>query len=272
MTHTDKSTGTVLTGFPALYLKDDGGKWYWQLKQFYYLLDDSNEAKRSDRASEKQQEFHGLRFAGDVRWDARKRECRKHLKLDKFLNLEWNHHTDYEQLAKIAKKHFSQVKDCIGLLVRKLKPSQIYTELISQLGLKVESKQVRKRSPSGESKTVRTKRINPSSWQLAQMFITHQKELRLQRATNNQDQYSTVTPPPVFISRDKVGCDTNQSLTHNGLQAINSPKSTAYLKTPEIEGDNPMIDQPLQSTNTTKNDSLDSEDAIADLAKLSDAS
>ena len=265
ITHQDKTTKQVLTGFAALYLKDDGGKWYQKLKQLDYLLDDSNEAERSDRASEKQQEFHGTRFAGDIRWNARKRECRKHLKLDKFLNLEWNHHKDYDRLAKLSKKYNSHIKDSIGLSVKKLKPSQIYTELISQFGLKIESKQVRERSPNGESKTVTTKRLNPISWELAQLFITHQRELRLQRTTNNQEQYSTVTTPPVFISKDKGGCDTYQSHIHNGLQAIKSTKKINDQKIPKIGGDNPIMNEPIQPQNTTEN-SLDSEEAIADLA------
>lgn len=265
ITHQDKTTKQVLTGFAALYLKDDGGKWYGELKQLDYLLDESNEAVKSDRRKEKQQEFHGTRFAADVRWNARKRECRKHLNLDKFLNLKWNHHKDYEGLARLAKKYNSHIKDSIGLSVKKLKPSQIYTELISQLGLKVESKQKRVRSPNGESKPVRTKRINPSSWELAQLFIAHQREFRLQRTTDNQEQYSTVTPPPVFISKDKGGCDTHKSLIHTGLQAIKSTKKINDQKIPKIEGDNPIMNEPIQPQNTTEN-LLDTEEAIADLA------
>ena len=105
VTHTDKYTGETLTGYAALYLKDDGGSWYRRLKQLYYLIDNHDEAVRSDRASESQQQFHGARFAGDLSWNAQKRQCRLHLGVDKLLDTEWRQPQDYKQLASLAKKN-----------------------------------------------------------------------------------------------------------------------------------------------------------------------
>nr|MDJ0592996.1 hypothetical protein [Pleurocapsa sp. MO_226.B13] len=134
VTHIDKYTGETLTGYAALYLKDDGGSWYRQLKQLYYLIDNYDEAVRSDRHRESQQEFHGTRLGSDISWNARKRKCRLHLGVDKLLDTEWRNSQEYEQLASLAKKSHCRVKDTIGLSVKKLTPAQVYTELIRQLG------------------------------------------------------------------------------------------------------------------------------------------
>ena len=59
--------------------------------------------------------------------------------IDLLIDTEWRKPQEYEQIANIAKKHDRQVKDMIGLSVKKLSPAQIYTELVRQLGLKTES-------------------------------------------------------------------------------------------------------------------------------------
>ena len=222
VTHTDKHTGETLTGYAALYIRDDNGKWYRQLKQLYYLIDNYDEAVRSDRASESQQQFHGARFAGDLSWNARKRQCRLHLGVDKLLDTEWRQSQDYKQLASLAKKYHRRVKDTIGLSVKKLTPAQIYTELVRQLGLETKSVQ-QKQSTSEGKKTVRVRRITPESWELAELFIAHREEIRLQRTTNKSEPNKpkeAVTPPPIFISKEKGGVLPSKSHVDNGLQPL----------------------------------------------------
>ena len=222
VTHTDKYTGEQLTGYAALYLKDDGGRWYRQLKQLYYLIDNYDEAVKSDRASESQQQFHGARFAGDLSWNARKRQCRLHLGVDKLLNTEWRIAQDYKQLANLAKKHHRSIKDTVGLSVKKLTPAQVYTELIRQLGLKTESIQQKQLTPDGK-KTVRLKRITTESWELAELFIAYREEIRLQRTTKKSSPNKpkeAVTPPPIFISKETGGVLPNESRVDNGLQPL----------------------------------------------------
>ena len=277
ITHTDKHTGETLTGYAALYLKDDGGKWYRQLKQLYYLIDNYDEAVRSDRAQESQQQFYGERFAGDVSWNARKRKCRLHLGVDKLLDTEWRQAQDYKQLANRGKKYHRQIKDTVGLSVKKLTPSQIYTELICQLGLKTESKQIKQLTPNGK-KTVRLRRITPKSWEFAELFIAHREELRLQRATNKSETNKpkeAVTPPPMFISKEKGGVLPAKSHIDKGFQVLNivekvptqneeqMTQNSATTPCNSIEQNNTKY-----SLDSNKAEVFDSSEAIADLADM----
>ena len=256
ITYADKHTGELLTGYPALYLKDNGGKWYRQLKQLYYLLDDSDEAIASDRRKESQQEFHGLRFAADLKWDGRKRQCRKHLGLDKLLDLDWKYPEDYQCLAEKSQKYHRDIKDSIGLSVKKLTPGQIYSHLISQLGLLTESKQIKQRTPDGKTKTIRIKRITPESWKLAQLFLAHREGTRLQNTTgksSDQKPEIAVTPSPVFLSRESGEVLPDQSLISTGLQPSEIPKNLTRPETSEIVSNNTVELQSATSQNTTKN-------------------
>lgn len=277
VTHTDKHTGETLTGYAALYLKDEGGKWYRQLKQLYYLIDEYGEAPRSDRAQENQQQFHGSRFAGDINWNARKRECRKHLGIDQFLDIDWRSSQDYEQLAMLAKKQHRQIKDAIGLSVKKLSPAQIYTELISQLGLKTESSQIKQLTVDGK-KTIRQRRITSDSWELAELFIAHKEEIRLQRTTNKPEPNKpkeTVTPPPTFISKEKGGVLPSESHVDNGFQALSIVKKVPTQNKEQMTQNSTTTPCNSLSRNATELhlniqevEVFDTPSAIADLANM----
>ena len=285
VTHQDKYTGETLTGYAALYLKDDGGRWYRQLKQLYYLIDNYDEAVRSDRTQESQQEFHGSRFAGDISWNARKRKSRLHLGVDKLLDTEWRLPQEYKQLADRGKKYHRSIKDTVGLSVKKLTPAQVYTELIRQLGLKTESKQIKQLTPDGK-KTVRLRRITPESWEIAELFITHREELRLQRATNKPEPNKpkkAVTPPPIFISKEVGGVLPTESSIDTGFQTLNivkkvpTPHEEQMTQNSTTTPDN-FIEQnntkyPLDSNEAEDFDSseakvFDTQGAIADLADM----
>lgn len=275
--HTDKYTGETLTGYAALYLKDNGGSWYRQLKQLYYLIDNYDEAVRSDRAQESQQEFHGARFAGDVSWNARKRQCRLRLGVDKLLDTEWRQAPDYKQLAALAKKNHCRVKDTVGLSVKKLTPAQVYTELIRQLGLKTESIQQKQLTPEGK-KNIRVRRITPESWELAELFIAHREELRLQRTTQKSEPNQpkeAVTPPPVFISKEEEGVLPSESLLDTGLQPLKIVgKSPARNIEQMVQNSTTTPDNVIEQNNTeypldnNEVDVFDSSEAISDLANM----
>ena len=206
--HFDSLSEQTLTGYAALYLKDNNGQWYRQLKQLDYLLDESGAAIASDRQRERQQSRYGRRFPGDLSWNGRKRECRHHLGLNELIHTNWNNPEEFQPLAQIAKKHHRQVKDAIGLSVTKLTPAQIYTELVAQLGLKTASNQIKQQLADGSKKTIRLKRITPESWELAQLFIIHRRELRLQRNTKKSESNQperAVTPPLLFLSKEFGG-------------------------------------------------------------------
>jgi hypothetical protein len=277
VTHIDKYTGECLAGYAALYLKDDGGKWYEQLKQLYYLLDNYDEATKSDRRKENQQKFYGARFAGDISWNARKRQLRKRLGIDQLIDTEWRPAQEYAQLATLAKKQHRQVKDATRLSVKKLSPAQTYTELVSQLGLKTESSQVKQLTADGK-KTIRQRRITPESWELAELFIVHREELRLQRTTkksapNNPNQ--AVTPPPIFISREEGGVLPSISHTDNGFQALKLVKKISPQHEEQMTQNGTTKPHHSMEQNTTEH-SLDTDEvkvfdtpeAIADLADM----
>lgn len=279
VSHTDKHTGRVLTGYAALYLKDNGGKWYRQLKQLYYLIDNYDEATKSDRAQESQQEFHGSRFAGDISWNARKRKYRLHLGMDKLLDTEWRQAQDYKQLANLARKYHRQIKDTVGLAVKKLTPAQVYTELIRQLGLKTESKGQKQSTPDGK-KTVRLRRITPESWELAELFIAHREGLRLQRTTSqaelNQPK-EAVTPPPIFISEEIGGVLPSKSHIATGFQTSKIVDKVPFQNEEQMIQNSTIKPQNSinQSTTECRSDSneneaedFDTDIAIADLADM----
>jgi hypothetical protein len=277
VTHTDKYTGECLTGYAALYLKDDGGKWYGQLKQLYYLLDNYDEATKSDRRKESQQEFHGARFVGDISWNARKRQLRKHLGIDQLIDPEWRQPQEYEQLAMLALKQHRQVKDTTGLSVKKLYPAQIYTELVSQLGLKTESSQIKQLTADGK-KTIRLRRITPESRELAELFIVHREGLRLQRTTNKSEPNKpkeAVTPPPIFISRKEGGVLPSESHVDNGFQTSKIVKKTPSQEAERItQNVNTKLHNSIEQNTTeysldsNKVKVFDSSEAIADLADM----
>ena len=285
VTHIDKYTGEALTGYAALYLKDNGGSWYRQLKQLYYLIDNYDEAVRSDRASENQQQFHGARFAADLSWNARKRQCRLRLGVDKLLDTEWRQPQDYKRLAALAKKNHCRVKDTVGLSVKKLTPAQVYTEIIRQLGLRTESIQQKQSTPDGK-KNIRVRRITPESWEIAELFIAHREELRLQRTTQKSEPNKpkeAVTPSPIFISKEKGGVLPSESYVDNGLQPLKTIEKTTErniermaqnsITTPDnfIEQNN--TEYPLDTNDAKVFDSseaicFDTTGAIADLADM----
>ncbi len=267
VTYTDKPTQQVLTGYAALYLKDKGGQWYRQLQQLYYLLDPHHQAIASDRQRERQQERYGRRFAGDLSWNGRKRECRLRLGLSELIHTDWTNPEDFQQLAQIAKQNSRQIKDAIGLSVIKLTAAQIYTELVAQLGLKTSSTQSKQQLADGSKKTVRLKRITPESWELAQLFIAHRSELRLQRTTKNSEFNQpeiAVTPPLLFLSEEPGGVLPGQTHTGQTLEPPLEPPNGPSQKCPETEADD-LSNEPSNESVHTTSDSLDSEEAIEDL-------
>ena len=232
VTYVDKVTGETLTGYKALYLKDDGGKWYRQLKQLYYLLAPESEAIANDHKREKQQKFYGSRFAGDITWNARKRKCRTFLGIDKLITPDWTSPRDYWALAAKAKKHHTQVKETINLSVKRLTSSQIYTELMRQLGVELESQWAREKLPNG--RRYKNRRITEESWELSQLFIAHQFQYRFQteEKENPQDrrkdvlkEEETQITPPSNLYKNTGGGDQAQTSTPSSNEA----QSTSYI-------------------------------------------
>ena len=265
--HTDKYTGEELTGYAALYLMDNGGKLYRGLKQLFYLVDKNDEAVRSDYKKQKRQQFHGARFASDITWDARKKKLREYVGLDRLIDSQWRQSSEFNELGIRLKKHPQQVKDVIGLSVKNIHPSQIYTALMRQLGLKTESKQVKEKTANG-TRTVRWKRITPESLAIAELSIAHQEDLRLQRTTENLESVeveNAVTPPPIFLSNQDGGVLPGLAHTQQDLQPTKSQKSVLVSNSIDsVQGaTETQPDRTEQSTTENSQNSLNMESAIA---------
>ena len=248
-----------------MYLKDDRGKYYQQLKQLYYLLAEESQALASDRRRERQQEFHGTRFAADISWNGRKRKCRLDLGLDKLLHTKWTTVEDYQQLTSQAKKDRRQVKESIGLSVKKLNPSQIYTELIAQLGLKTEAKEKR----SHDGKKIRIRRITPQSWELARLFIIHRENLRLQCTTKNPQLNQPeigVSPLLLFLSQESEGVRQSQGKISKALEPSSESQNLLPQKSPHTSSSKIINLDSMAPHHTTKAP-LDREEATGNIER-----
>jgi hypothetical protein len=159
------------TGYAAMALKNVRGDYGRQLEAFYLLNQDVSESIARDIAAEHRQEKRGYgRFAGDIRWNTRKRKCRESLGLIEFLKPgEWWEPKDYKPMAEKAKQYSRHIKDALGLNVENITAGQIFTELMRQVGLSFETKSV-----SGQKWKLR--KIKDEDWEYCQMFVRHKQK------------------------------------------------------------------------------------------------
>ena len=161
--------------------------------------------------------------------------------------------------------------------VKKLTPAQIYTELVRQLGLETKSVQ-QKQSTSEGKKTIRVRRITPESWELAELFIAHREGLRLQRTTQKSEPNKpniAVTPPPIFISKQRGGVLPSESYVDIGLQPLKLVEKTTDLNIEQMaRNSTTTLDNFIEQNNTeypldtNEAEVFDTTGAIADLANM----
>jgi hypothetical protein len=169
-----KETGKSLTGYAAMYLKNERGEHYRKLENYYLLMSDESEAIERDLAREYRQLKHGCgRFAADVRWQGRKRKCREWLGLREFLEPDkWHTPADYQQLVNRAKSKASMIKDCLGINVENIPTNaQIVTELAAQVGIEFDKRRV-------DGQKWKERKVNAESLKFAQMFVEHKLALK----------------------------------------------------------------------------------------------
>jgi hypothetical protein len=196
-----------LTGWEALYLKDKNEKWYGKLKQAYYLLVGREEAIAADYAREKEQLYqtehfldgdrHKRRYAGDVTWNARKREARRFIGLHKFLDAQtWHSPGDFKGLKSKASKFAFNFFDATAIDPSNphLSVTQFYEALVEQLGLEIEKsewktelvfdlqgKAVLNKDGTQKRKKYKLRRINSESWKWFEMFCEHRRAMKERR-------------------------------------------------------------------------------------------
>ena len=189
-------SGEELTGFAAMHLKNQQGHYHRALEAFYLLLAPDVEAIAKDLAIEERQLHEAqLRFAGDARWNTRKKKAREFLGLASFFKPDrWFDPKDYEELVQRARSKAADIKDVLNLSIYKLEDGQIFPELMRQVGLSVESKYVR---PDNGTQPYRQRKITDESWQAVQMYVSYRESLKSIREEALSQQQGAAVPSPV---------------------------------------------------------------------------
>lgn len=209
---THKKTGREFTGYAAMALKNARGEYQRHLDNFFLLSKPIEESKERDYKAESRQQKHGERFAGDVRWNARKRKCREFLGLHEFINPEtidkWLDPNDFAELASKAKNYPDQVREVLNLDVSKISPGQIFGQLMDQIGLGLDKKSV-----AGQKYKLR--RINKQDYEYVQMYLTHKESLELGKVASIE---------PVAVVEQVAVAETSEDplipLIVDGFQSI----------------------------------------------------
>jgi hypothetical protein len=170
-----------LSGYEALYFLDKRG-WGSKMKMLYLLTHELGDviAATMDLAPETKQIeqlnnhfIEGERFAGDIKWNLRKRKAFEFLKVTDYLRPgEFIHPDQRKKLVSKLRNHADSIKECFTWTITKEKADgAIYRELFEgQFGLNVLSRQVK-------GQKGRFQAIDPQSWQYFELYAKHQNEL-----------------------------------------------------------------------------------------------
>ena len=199
-TRFEHRSGEELSGFSAMFLKNQRGQYYQALESFYLLVSSDSEAITKDLAIEERQvDEAGSRFAGDIRWNTRRKKAREFLGLRAFFEHDrWFQPRDYWELVHRARSKAADIKDVLNLSIQRLKDGQIFTELMRQVGLSMESEYVR---PGDGSEPYRQRKISDESWQAAQMYVRYKESLK---ATYEEKE---VAPAPTGVVSTAVAAN-----------------------------------------------------------------
>jgi|GEM_PF-1318895 len=191
-----------LSGYEALYFRDKRG-WGSRLKMLYLLTHAEGDviaAKMDLDPEEKQLDqlnthcIEGQRFAGDIKWNSRKRKALQFLKVTDYLKPgEYIHPDQRQKLVSKVRNHAERLKECFTWTITKEKADgTIYRELFeNQLGLNVLSKQVKEQKG-------RFQAIDPQSWKYFELYAKHQNELYATDEELQQvDQINWQSPQPI---------------------------------------------------------------------------
>ena len=187
-----KETGKVLTGFAAMFLKNERGVYKKQLDNFLLLTSETEEAVARDLAEEAKQLRHNEgRFPADVRWRTRQKKAREFLGLHKFLDPDkWFEPKDYADMGARAKEFAPMVKDALNLSVENINGGQIFGELMQQLSLELEKKWAEIKPGQ---KRFKRRRISAESWQFAQMYVAYRESLKAEAVDEKEIAIEPVT-------------------------------------------------------------------------------
>lgn len=217
-----KQTGLMLTGYAAMYLKNHRGLYRERLENFYFLISSIEDAIAKDIAAEYRQLKHGYgRFPADIQWRTRQKKAREFIGLVDFLNPDiWTTPKDYKVLGEKAKFYALFIKDVLNLSVDKLSDSQIYTELMQQLGLTLEKEWVN--DPVAKCK-YKKRRISEESWYYAQMYVAYRKSLKAEVQTKESAALvatSQITQQSLAITQQVTASNSAASVQAETVQNL----------------------------------------------------
>lgn len=205
LTYTNKS-GEVFRGFEAAVLKNRQNRYQNELEAFYLLQSDISEAVLKDLTpEEKQMKQSGERFAGDVKWNTRKKQAREFLDLKSVLKPGiWFNPADFALIISKTRAQAQPLQDTLNLSVDNISDGQIIGELIRQIGLEFDERWVTPKS----GKRYKQRRINQQSWDRAWQYVRYKESLKVQPETEAVVPAPIADPPPVAsFSEAKRGGD-----------------------------------------------------------------
>jgi len=197
----EKETVT-LSSYAAAAMKISGN-FKSELESYHLLRCDLNDSAAKDWwAESKQLEFSGERFAGDITWNARKKAARDFLEVPQFIDK----HKDVERIpekeiramAIKARCHADLCCEVLGLKQiknPKTRDAQIVSEILNQVGIKIDNKRDRKNKTYERS-------INKQS--LAECEAFHQHKLRQKAEREAKAQAKLGIEPEYLTSTEKL--------------------------------------------------------------------
>jgi len=196
--------GTVLTGYQAMVLKDERGRYKTKLDNFYQLVFDESVAIAKDvRAAQKQLSQGEGVCPQDLRINTRRRECRQFLGLDQFMQPgeEWEP-LDFWSMAQKARANAPHIKDTLNLTIpidpKESPAAWVFEMLVDQLGLDLDKRW----APRVEGQQrFKLRKISEESWQYAQMYLQYQRTLLQPQSTEQVKTLGAIVP----ISSSVIG-------------------------------------------------------------------
>ncbi len=212
---------------PELVKADDNGKLRANYSQLYYLTRSFDVVAYHSKKNREEN-----KFIFDCRHDAIKRDMRKAMDLDKFLDPEFTWVEDSPEVQEIkayCQHNAPNLKVKLGVLfTKKMTGCQIVGILLDQLGLKTISK---RGSVDAAGKRVRTYQLDPTRWELFQQYaairdkrweLLKAKEQSLSTPVGETVQVPTeeLTSTPPYINKLEGGVDAEEPMGMRHLPRV----------------------------------------------------
>lgn len=213
----------TLSGYAAAAMKISGN--FKSELESYHLLrcDISDSAAKDWWVESKQLEFSDERFAGDITWNARKKAARDFLEVSQFIDK----HKDVERIpeqeikamAIKARCHSDLCYEVLGLKQvknPKTRDAQIVSEILNQVGIKIDNKRDRKKQTYERS-------INKESLAFCEAYHQHKLRQKAEREAKAQAKLEALEVATEHLTRSeplKEVLATNKTLEASEAAAV----------------------------------------------------